>query len=364
MELASLFDAQLSRYPAAQMADLLKALYQSVMGCGHFAPEESRARARLLGELHALSPAAADAPLFEELGSFSRAHLAPCQRALVQPETLLRLFLLSAGAETPERRKALAAAVAQIPALALPFDAEAVRRQTQAYLVCGCPPLHHSEAFRAAYAPAYRVVRTELARLLPLLARVDALMARSSRAVVAIDGCCASGKTTLAALLGEIYGADVLHMDDFFLRPGQRTPERYAAPGENVDHERFFEEVLLPLSQGRPYLYRRYDCQSGTLLPGQTRAPGRLTIVEGSYSLHPSLSPRYGLRILLTLDGQAQSARILARNGAAMHERFCSLWIPLENRYFEQTGVLRRCDLALRVRPDAEGNNRYEVIKE
>ena len=63
MELASLFAAQLSRYPAAQLTDLLKALYQSVMGCGHFAPEESRARAYLLEELHALSPAAEDAPL-------------------------------------------------------------------------------------------------------------------------------------------------------------------------------------------------------------------------------------------------------------------------------------------------------------
>lgn len=363
MELASLFAAQLSRYPAAQLTDLLKALYQSVMGCGHFAPEESRARAYLLEELHALSPAAEDAPLLEELGQYSRAHLAPCQGAGVQPETLLRLFLLSAGAETSERREALAAAAAQVPALALPFDAEAVRREVQAYLAAGCPPLHHSDAFRAAYAPAYRVVRTELARLLPLLARIDALMARASRAVVAIDGCCASGKTTLAALLAEIYGADVLHMDDFFLRPEQRTPERYAAPGENVDHERFLEEVLLPLSKGRPYLYRRYDCQSWTLLPGQTRAPGRLTIVEGSYSLHPSLSPHYGLRVLLTLDGQTQSARILARNGAAMHERFCSLWIPLENRYFEETGALRRCDLALRVQSDAAGDNRYEVIK-
>lgn len=363
MELASLFAAQLARYPAAQLTDLLKALYQSVMGCGHFAPEEARARAALLEELHALAPSAADAPLLEELGGYSRAHLAPCRRAGVQPETLLRLFLLSAQAETPERRAALAAAAAQAPALTLPFDTEEVRRQTQAYLAAGCPPLHHSDAFRAAYAPAYRVVRTQYARLLPLLARVDALMARTPCAIVAIDGCCAGGKTTLAALLGEIYGADVLHMDDFFLRPEQRTPERFAAPGGNVDHERFLEEVLLPLRQGRPCLYRRYDCQSGTLLPGQTRVPGRLTIVEGSYSLHPSLSPHYDLRVLLTLDGQTQSARILARNGAAMHERFCSLWIPLENRYFEETGALRRCDLALRVHSDAAGDNRYEVIK-
>ena len=51
MELASLFSSQLSRYPACEMSDLLKALYQSTMGCGHFAPDEAQAAEYLEGEL-------------------------------------------------------------------------------------------------------------------------------------------------------------------------------------------------------------------------------------------------------------------------------------------------------------------------
>ena len=35
--------------------------------------------------------------------------------------------------------------------------------------------------------------------------------------VIAIDGRCASGKTTLARELAERLGAGVIHMDDFFL---------------------------------------------------------------------------------------------------------------------------------------------------
>ena len=35
---------------------------------------------------------------------------------------------------------------------------------------------------------------------------------------VAIDGPCASGKTTLSRNLNERFGGNVLHMDDFFLR--------------------------------------------------------------------------------------------------------------------------------------------------
>ena len=59
-------------------------------------------------------------------------------------------------------------------------------------------------------------------------AAIEALLAQNGTAIVAIDGKCTSGKTTLAAGLAEIFDCNVLHMDDFFLRPEQRTPERFA----------------------------------------------------------------------------------------------------------------------------------------
>ena len=362
MELASLFSSQLARYPACEMTDLLKALYQSVMGCGHFAPDEAQAARILEDELLALSPAPADAQAVEPLGAYSRIHLAPALRDGLAPRTLLRLFLSSAGPETPERRAALAQAVREMPALALPFPRDAVCQAAEAYLSQGCPPLHHSPAFRAAYAPAYRLVRTGYAQLLPLLCRIDALARTHAHVIVAIDGPCASGKTTLAALLARLYDADTLHMDDYFLQPQQRTAERLAQPGGNVDFERFLSDALAPLSEGRPYLAQRYDCRTQTLLAGETRAPRAITIVEGSYSLHPALAERYTLRVLLQTDAQTQHTRILRRNGPQMLERFSSLWIPLENAYFAATDAARRCDLLLRVAPDAHGDNEYEVI--
>ena len=36
--------------------------------------------------------------------------------------------------------------------------------------------------------------------------------------IIAIDGRCAAGKTTLAARLAKELGGDVIHMDDFFLQ--------------------------------------------------------------------------------------------------------------------------------------------------
>ncbi|MEE0332213.1 hypothetical protein [Bifidobacterium angulatum] len=48
--------------------------------------------------------------------------------------------------------------------------------------------------------------------------RIEMLLAEQEHVFVAIDGPCASGKTTLARNLNERFGGIVLHMDDFFLR--------------------------------------------------------------------------------------------------------------------------------------------------
>ncbi|MBR2727830.1 MAG: hypothetical protein IKD71_08060, partial [Solobacterium sp.] len=77
--------------------------------------------------------------------------------------------------------------------------------------------------------------------------------------IIALDGRCASGKTTLAARLSAQLDAQVLHMDDFFLRPEQRTPERYAEPGGNVDRERVYD-VLKQVKSGDAGAFRRFDC--------------------------------------------------------------------------------------------------------
>ena len=163
---------------------------------------------------------------------------------------------------------------------------------------------------------------------------IDALLARNGTALVAIDGKCTSGKTTLAAGLAKIYDCNVFHMDDFFLRPEQRTPERFAETGGNVDYERFKSEVLVPLQSGKNFSYRPFLCGSQTLGDPISVSPKCLTIVEGTYSLHPYFEDPYDLKILLTVTEETQRQRIMNRP-QFLHERFFNQWIPMENRYFE-----------------------------
>lgn len=163
--------------------------------------------------------------------------------------------------------------------------------------------------------------------------KIDELLTQKDMVTIAIDGKCASGKTTLAARLAEIYDCNVFHMDDFFLRPEQRTPERFAEVGGNVDYERFKEEVLLPLLSSHAFSYRPFDCSTFTLSAPIHVMAKKLNIVEGTYSHHPYFGDPYDLKILLTVAPELQRERILQRP-AFLHKRFFEEWIPMENRYF------------------------------
>ena len=174
--------------------------------------------------------------------------------------------------------------------------------------------------------------------------QIDGLLAEKDMVIMAIDGKCTSGKTTLASKLAEIYDCNVFHMDDFFLRPEQRTPERYAEVGGNVDYERFQEEVLLPLKAGKAFSYRPFDCSTFALAAPVSVTPKKLNIIEGTYSHHPYFGNPYDLKILLTVDEETQRQRILERP-IFLHKRFFEEWIPMENRYFDGFCIRSKCDM-------------------
>lgn len=177
-----------------------------------------------------------------------------------------------------------------------------------------------------------------------VIERIERVYTERERVFVAIDGPCTSGKTTLATVLQRRFGGNVLHMDDFFLRPEQRTPERFAEPGGNVDRERFEDEVLAPLAAGNIVQYRPWDCHTGDFAASHSVEPARLTIVEGSYSMHPALREYYDLMICLMIDSNEQLRRLEARN-PRMLQRFIDEWIPLENRYFASTETRTAADM-------------------
>lgn len=165
----------------------------------------------------------------------------------------------------------------------------------------------------------------------------------TTRVNIAIDGVCGGGKTTLAGALAARYDCNLFHMDDFFLRMEQRTLERYAQAGGNVDYERFKEEVLDHLADEGGFTYRPFDCVTMGLGESRTVPYKRLNIIEGAYSCHPYFGDIYQVRFFVDLSPEEQRARILARNGEEKYKRFVNEWIPMENKYFETYKIGDQC---------------------
>lgn len=335
-------------YPKLQLQDLFKFLHQSAFGCEHMVSALEAATAYIRQERQ--SCCVSDRLIDALDGAYSRVHLS-CPDCCLSDETFGKLFVASAKPE-PNGDQALeqklSVAQALVEEQALPFPPDAFKKALEDWKALGYPAIHHSDAFRAAYQPAYRVIANRYVPFLSLFAKIDDLLQKGS-AIVAIDGGSASGKTTLSQMLEDLYDCTVFHMDDFFLRPEQRTAERFAEPGGNVDRERFLEEVLLPLGKKQSICYRKFDCTTMQLSAPVTVTPKKLTVIEGVYSMHPALRSHYDLTVFLNISPQLQKARIKQRNRPQMAQRFFTQWIPLEQLYFSTMQVQQRSDLNISI---------------
>lgn len=341
-QLVQLLNNHFLNHPEMEVLDAVKFLYQHYMGPGHLISNEQAVFERLQAEWDCVE-ADHNAPLYEFIGAgLCRLNLNKCKALGLSAQTTARLFILTAKQIKPNQ-KGLEESLDLV--YALPFSRELVDEYLSQYRAQGCPMVSHSDRFRQCYSPAYRIVSQYYAHIIPVLCAIDLAMASQPCLRVAIDGPCASGKSTLGCALTEIYNCPLIHMDDFFLRPAQRTPERLAQPGGNVDYERFSQEVLSPLLAGKTACYRPYLCHNGQFGSEVTVAHSPLTVVEGSYSLRPDLRDAYDVRIWVEAPWEVRRQRLLERGGLDCLSRFESLWIPMEESYFEHCQVKQCCNI-------------------
>ena len=180
-----------------------------------------------------------------------------------------------------------------------------------------------------------------------ILVKIKAVIAANGRAIIAIDGRSAAGKTTLAAALAAQLGAAVVHMDDFYLPRAQQPADLTAAPGGNMDFARFRAEVVPALVSGAAGCCRVFDCRAQALAEVVEIPAGASVIVEGAYCLHPALPDCYDLRLFVTVDPALQLARVRQRGGEAALAAFRTRWIPAEEAYIKAYDVPARCDRIL-----------------
>lgn len=177
---------------------------------------------------------------------------------------------------------------------------------------------------------------------------INSQIQSGKKVIIAIDGPCTSGKSTLGDKLSKKYSALLFHTDDYFLHPSRKTKERLSQSGGNFDFERMKLEIFDNLYE-EVIVSNHFNCSTNQMESRSPKNNTNVIVVEGSYSLHSTLFDYYTLKILLTIDPQTQLERISKRNGIKMLDRFVEEWIPMENSYFIKEDLQNRVDYTLKL---------------
>ena len=163
-----------------------------------------------------------------------------------------------------------------------------------------------------------------------------------------------AGKTTLSERLGERYGCNVFHIDDFYLPIVMQTPEVMKEPGGNINYDRFIAEIMAPLTSDSVVVYRPFLCMEQEYAPGVSLKRTGVNVIEGTYSCHPRLREIYAklmgwevITLFMDIDDRNQRDRVRGRVGELRFKLFEDKWIPRERDYFSAYSVREYCDYSI-----------------
>lgn len=184
---------------------------------------------------------------------------------------------------------------------------------------------------------------------------------------VAVDGCSAAGKTTLADELAVVLDArtarpvERVQIDFFKKAVCLRTafppdsPESHYLDSWDITAIR--DELLVPLGLGGDRRYRTavMDLPARTPIDGPVRvaADDMILIADGCFLQRPEVDPYWDLRIWVDIGFDEVLRRGVARDqvwmgSAALAEaRYRSKYIPGERRYVNEVQPARRAELVV-----------------
>lgn len=153
-----------------------------------------------------------------------------------------------------------------------------------------------------------------------------------------IDGPGASGKTTLAAAVADIWGgqgATVLHTDEMLQGWG-------GLPGLTDS----LRGLLTPLAAGQPGRWRRWDWHAAAWSTLETVAPCDLLIFEGVGSWSPEIDEFVTLRVWVEASQATRRRRAHERDGISMRTQW-EQWRIDEDAHFERWQTRSCADLVV-----------------
>ncbi len=153
--------------------------------------------------------------------------------------------------------------------------------------------------------------------------------------LVCVDGPAGSGKTTLAAEIGSLTGAPVLHMDDMF--------EGWDGLPRITDQ---LETLLRPLAGGRSGSYRRWDWPGNAWAETILVPPAPLLVLEGVGSGSASVAELITVLAWVEVPYDLRMARGLERGGIGVADNWRQ-WAVDEQDLFARERTRERADIVV-----------------
>jgi len=328
------------KYPLMQAQDFFKLLYQGEFGGAHACADSQKSiLSQIKNELKHIDAPLISSGLTETISASQlRVNLPVFYSKNLNLDTLSEMFLVSAKAssgtmENLTKKIVVFETLVKDKLILLPYVS--AKSASIKYLT-DAKPLSHSITYKLNYNPHYRVVRRDFFDMFPVIDRINSIL-RKKIITVAIDGNSGSGKTFYAEALRKYYAekCNVFHADDFFLPASMRTSARLSQIGGNIHYERLYK-LFEDISKGKSVNYKKYNCETDTFTE-ESAEPRQINIVEGVYSASNGLAEKYDIIVKLCANGVTQQKRLLSRSGEEILKKYKGIWLPLENKYFENS---------------------------
>lgn len=157
---------QIKHHPSMQLQDLVKMCYQAVFGPEHMLADIERAKNYFMQEYEA-TPADSSVPLYEPVSDvFCRVNLPAWKAKGFDADKLFELFFSSAKNAPSGREDDFNCCVEVVENCILkgllPYSLAEWQEYYSTYKKDGIRPVHHSDVYRLAERPAYRLVCNSL----------------------------------------------------------------------------------------------------------------------------------------------------------------------------------------------------------
>ncbi len=338
-----------NKFPKMEIQDYLKLIHQHTFGCEHLIKNSTNSFKYLENEWNNCIKSF-DNNVFEPIGNgYSRFNLFNGKNNGYDINTIFKIFYGSAN--LPYKKNTTKNIEINLDILRkltlekkINLNMDQLNKAIKVFKKNSYAPIHHSKIFHKHYAPSYRVLAEQYIKYIDIINKLDDRINKNLNTIVAIDGKCGSGKTLLSNFIKINYDCNVIKMDDFFIPENLQNSNTY---DENIDIDRFSEEVYHNLKNKVSFTYGVFDCNSQKISNKIFLKNKKLTIVEGSYSSCRFFEDMYDIKIFINIDSTTQIKRITERNGEKMSKIFANKWIPMENLYFEKYKIEKSADFIL-----------------